>query len=85
MRSLEPAQTDITPTLLFNPSKSDFICFYDKKSYVLPSRVITTFPKYLADHMAKHLASKLALEDESGLHFDDKYNKLLEKIYVTIT
>lgn len=79
-----PTEPDITPTYLRNPSKEDFICHWDGKEIVLPSRVITSYPKWLADHIAKNLARKLASEDEERLHFDIKYDKWLAEIYVNL-
>ncbi len=82
-----PTQPDETPTLLFNPSKDDFedkIATVDggQQTLLLPSRVITEFPKYVADHVAKHLARKLALDDDPKRHFEDRYQEWLDKIYV---
>jgi|GEM_PF-6494739 len=79
-----PTEPDQTPTLLFNPSKADFVCQYNGKDVILPSRVITEYPKWLADHIAKHLAQKLALEEKSGLHFADRVNTWKERIYVKL-
>lgn len=91
-----PTAPDITPTLLFNPSKSDFTWPMaddtGKHDYILPSRQIVTFPKYLADHLAKHLAQKLASENTTTitkdgsvrLHYEERYKRELERIYVEL-
>lgn len=79
-----PTKPDETPTLIFNPSKEDFIYPFSGVDHTLPSRQIVTHPKYLADHLAKHLASKLALAEGPGLHYEDRYKRQLEKIYVTL-
>jgi len=87
--NLVPEKPDETPTLLFNPSKKDFTWpFADdnnvKHSYTLPSRQIVKFPKYIADHLAKHLASKLALEESPKVHYEERFKRHLKQIYVTI-
>lgn len=79
-----PLEPDETPTFLFNPSKEDFTYPFDGVNYTLPSRKIISFPKYLADHLAKHLASKLALSDDTKIHFEDRNKKWLDKIMVQI-
>ncbi len=79
-----PKEPDITPTFLYNPSKDDFIYPYNGQDQFMPSREITTFPKFLADHLAKHLAQKLALEDGSKIHYEDRLARWLDKIYVKL-
>jgi len=92
-----PTQKDETPTLLRNPTKQDFKhqMANDEnipKEYVLPSRKIVSFPKYIADHLAKHLAQKMALEEQTVLtaegsvkiHYEDRFKRALENIYVVL-
>lgn len=79
-----PTHPDETPILLFNPSRDDFTHPFDGKPYTLPSRKIVTHPKWLADHLAKHLASKLATLDSEKIHFEERMKKWYKQIYVTI-
>lgn len=80
---------DETSIYLYNPSKSDFIVPMASEdatvtNYTLPSRLLIKLPAYIATHCARALARKLALEDISGKHFEDKYNEYLASIYVKI-
>ena len=73
---------DLTPVSLFNPSLKSFEFIYDKKIYTLPAYGIETFPKYLADRMARRLADTII--GERGVlknHTLDK-EELLQEIYV---
>ena len=79
-----PTTPDITTTYIYNPTKEDFNYPFDRKNYTMPSMKISNFPKYLADHLAKHLAQKLALTESSKIHYEDRLNKWLEVIYVKI-
>ena len=51
--------------------------------YVITSRQIVSFPKYIADHLAKHLAQEIATETEGGLAYEYKYKAAMDKILVT--
>jgi hypothetical protein len=80
-----PSEPDITPTHIYNPSKEDFTWQWDGSDYLLPARgKILTFPKWLADHLAKHLANKLAQEDDSRGHHEEKVKKWLSRIYIEL-
>ncbi len=79
-----PNKPDEILTYYFNPSKEDFTYPFNGIDYTLPSRKIVSFPKYLGDHLAKHLASKLALNDSHKLHYEDRYKKWMGKIEVKI-
>jgi hypothetical protein len=79
-----PDKPDITLTPIYNPMKEDFVCQWEMVNYTVPSRTIQTFPKWLADHIAKHLADKMANADETGIHHEDKINRYLEQIYVKL-
>lgn len=79
-----PTGPDETPTRVFNPSKEDYVHAFDRKDFILPSRKIVVFPKYLADHLAKNLARKLALDDPRQIDFEVKLNEKLESIYVIL-
>lgn len=73
-----------TPTNLYNPTKEDFTCKWEGKDYTIPSRQLVTHPKWLADHIAKHLAQKIALEDDRGLAYEYRLKEAMDKIIVTI-
>jgi hypothetical protein len=79
-----PTSPDETPTYLFNPSKEDFTWNFDGTPCVLPSRILVSFPKYLADHLARHLAQKLATTDDSPLAYEYRYQKWIDQIYVKL-
>ena len=62
---------------------------YGVKIYIVPSRQIVEFPKYIADHIVKHLAAKIATEnpitmESKGirLHYEIRLQQALDKIYV---
>jgi len=84
-----PTSPDTTETLLYNPSKRDFTYpMADDNNviqqYTLPSRTISKFPKYIADHLAKHLAQTLASEGDPKVNYIERYNEWISKIYVVI-
>ncbi len=79
-----PKEPDTTPQYYYNPSKEDFTYPFNGKDFTFPSRKIVQFPKFLGDHLAKHLASKLALEEETKIHYEDKVKRWLNKINVKI-
>lgn len=84
-----PTGPDLTPTYLYNPTKEDFSCIHANddntpQTYTLPSRHIVTLPKYLADHVGRKLAQKMALEEDSRLAYEIRFNKALEKIIVKL-
>lgn len=83
-----PLGPDKTLTHLYNPTKADFVYpMADdnniQQMYTLPSRQIVSFPKYIADHLLKHLAQNIALEDDSGLAYEIRYKRAMDKILVT--
>lgn len=79
-----PTGPDETPTYLYNPTKEDFIAKWGGKEYTLPSRKIVKFPKWLADHLAKTLARKLTVEENSSLHFEERLELNTSKIYIEL-
>jgi len=92
-----PTTRDETPTLIYNPLKSDFTYPLTNDEnmqiqYTMPSRGLVTFPAYIARHLAKHLAQKIALENtveitKDGpirLHYETRYQNALDKIFVKL-
>jgi len=77
-----PKSPNLTPVSLFNPSLESFEFTYDKKVYVLPAYGIETFPKYLADKMARSLADTII--GKRGVMKNHQLDKeeLLKEIYV---
>jgi len=51
--------TTLEPTKLYNPLNEDFVWTWDGKHYTVPAKSITSFPEFLARHLAKHLARKI--------------------------
>lgn len=70
------------PTSLYNPTKDDFTCQWGGKDYTIPSRTIESYPKWLADHIANHLAQKMALDDGRSIAFEYRYKEAMDKIYI---
>lgn len=92
-----PTMPDETPVAVFNPSKNDFVSIFrndknEPNEYIMPSRKIVTFPKWLADKLADRLARQLALENpivhtQNGpvkIHFEENVKQQKEKIFITI-
>lgn len=80
-----PTGPDITPTNIFNPTLRDFTCTYVEKNkpieYTIKSLETATFPKYLADHIVKHLAQKIALDKlDSGTAYEILYQEAVQSI-----
>ena len=84
--SILPFRTnpDETPTYIYNPSKDDFTCYYDRQPYLVPSRKMVQLPKFLADHVAKHLAQKMALLDSDRIHYEERVKKWMNEIYLKV-
>lgn len=57
---------------------------WNGEKYIIPSRKIVSYPKYLADHFAKHIASKIAQEDPRRIGFEDKLKRAYELVYVQL-
>lgn len=79
-----PTSPDETPMYLYNPSKEDFIYPWEGVNYTLPARNLSSFPKWLAIHLGKHLAQKLSSEDSEKIHYEERMKKWNEQIFVKI-
>jgi hypothetical protein len=92
-----PLKQDDTPTNIFNPLSEDFTWTManeqnEKVEYTMPSMSISTFPKYLADHMARHLAQKIAMKNmvrvtpdgPMRITYQQAYDEALESLRVTL-
>lgn len=44
---------------IYNPDSDDFSAQYAGKKYTVPALDWASFPKYIADHVKKHLATHL--------------------------
>ena len=80
-----PTGPNIEPTFIYNPLKEDFKCLManddrTQTEYIVPSRQMKSFPKYIADHITKHLAQRVAFEQEGGLSYELKYKEAVDKI-----
>jgi hypothetical protein len=92
-----PFVRDDTPTNLFNPLSTDFSWKIANEAneiieYTMPSMAISTFPKYLADHMARHLAQVIAMKNmvrvtSDGpirITYDQAYDEALRSLDVIL-
>lgn len=62
---------DETPTHIFNPLKNDLVLqefndLNEKITYTIPVVEISTYPKYLADILRKHLVDAIINERNLG-------------------
>jgi hypothetical protein len=85
----QPPQPNLTPTHLYNPTKEDFTTtFADENNnpveYTLHAGEIETFPKYLADHIAKKLAKKIVNGRGVRATLSADVKETLEMIYVNL-
>lgn len=74
-------QPDITPVSLYNPSKEDFTITWDgEPTKPLRAGEIETYPKWLADHIAKHLCKKLIAEKGIKVNYQIDYDEMMKQI-----
>lgn len=64
---LRQIKRDNTPTVLYNPLTEDFtVQMADEENnphqYTIHAGEVETFPAYIANHIRKHLASKIYLD-----------------------
>ena len=71
-----------TPTPLFNPSLEAFEFVYDRVTHILPAYGIETYPRYLADKMAKSLADTIIGKRGVIKNHELDKSELLKEIYV---
>lgn len=83
-----PTSPDITPTYIYNPLKEDFKDYFaeDKtpQEYIIHSKELVLFPKYLADHFGNKLVRKIALEASASIAWDIREKEAREKVFVTV-
>jgi hypothetical protein len=75
-------QPNLSPTPIFNPSLEAFVFTYDKKDHTLPAYGIETYPKYLADRMARRLADEIIAKRGIIKNHEFDREELLKQIYV---
>lgn len=73
---------------IFNPSSQDFSITYDINNdsnpveFTIEALQYKEFPEVVANHIADHLAKKIAFEEGwKGSNYDDKYKSVLARIY----
>lgn len=87
---MDPIPTrDETPTHLFNPLKNDLVLelFNDENIgtiYLARSLEVSTYPRYLADIVKKHLIDKIINDRGLGYVTPEQRKELLEEIEVNI-
>lgn len=84
-----PTKPDTTKTYLYNPTKSDFMTTYANEDnepivYTLRSEELKEFPKYIADHIAEHLAHEIVMTRGVKTNYDDDKKKVFEEIYADL-
>ncbi len=60
-----------------NPTKDDFSVRFNGEMYSLPAGATTSYPKFLAFHMSKHLSNKMMEKEAQKLRIEFK-----ESVYV---
>jgi hypothetical protein len=71
---------------VYNPLLKDFTARYDinedgnPESFTIPALEIGYFKPFLANHIKKHLATKILNERGVQTNWEDDYNKVLEEI-----
>ncbi len=80
-----PTKPDTTPKSIYNPSKEDFTTTFANEEnvpipYTAPSQEISTFPTYIANHIAKHLCHKLIMERGIKKNYQDDYDLMMKQI-----
>lgn len=84
-----PQGPNLTPKHIWNPLATDFTTTYANEnnepiSYTCPSLRISTFPTYIADHMAKHLAQEIVGHRGIKKDYQGDYEAALKEIMVEI-
>lgn len=79
-----PSQPDITPTPIYNPDKSDFTIAWNEEPHTIHAGEIETYPKWLADHIAKHLCNHLVMKRGIRVNYDEDYKEMMAQIIVNI-
>lgn len=75
-----PNGPDLTPTSLYNPGKEDFTITWAGEPHTLHAGEIETYPKWLADHIAKHLCKKLIGEHGIKINYQVDYDEMMKLI-----
>jgi len=75
-----PNKPDETPTSIYNPDKSDFTITWNDEPYTIHAGEIETYPKWLADHIAKHLCKKLIGERGIKVNYEVDYAEMMKQI-----
>lgn len=75
-------QPNNKPKSIYNPDKEDFTASYANEDntpaeYTLHAGEIETYPTYLADHIAKHLAHKLVTTRGIKTNYEDDIKEML--------
>lgn len=89
MDNPENWKRDETPKSLYNPLTEDFTVTYRDDNntpipYTIHAGEIETFPKYLADHIEKHLAQKLVFDRGMKPNYEDAFKKAVLDIQVEL-
>lgn len=83
--SLNEPTPNRTPKAIYNPLYEDFSCNYATDNnppitYTIHALEIETFPTYLADHIAKHLAQHVLGVRGIQTNYDDDFKKAIDEI-----
>lgn len=79
-----PSQPDKTPTSIYNPDKSDFTITWNEEPNTIHAGEIETYPKWLADHIAKHLCKYLIMKRGIRINYEADYEDMMKQIQIEI-
>jgi hypothetical protein len=83
---MEPTKQS-NPVSLYNPLSEDFSCKQAdddnvQHTYTIRSLEIETYPKYIADHITKHLAQAIIAKRGIKTNYEDAYKEAVEEMTV---
>lgn len=78
---------DETPKYLYNPDGQDFTVDYavddnPPEPYTIRAGEAQSFPPYIADHIARHLAHLLISKRGIKTNYDDDFKATIEEITI---
>lgn len=79
-----------TPKYLYNPDGQDFTVMYaiddnPPQPYTLHAGEAASFPPYVADHIAKHLAHLLVMKRGIKTNYPDEFEATIQEITIDET
>lgn len=86
---MELPERDNTPTSLFNPLTEDFSVNYATDAnppltYTIRAQEIGTFPKYIVNHIIKHLSQQIIAKRGIKTNYEEAYNEAVKEMEVDL-